>query len=127
MAKSGIGFRWNATTQEIIANKGFGRRLNRKFAEIALAHMQKYTPYDPKRTSGIHMSDNTELKNINDNNNSVAIVYKAPYTRKQYYNKNHPMSEHSPLATDHWDKYCWELERDEIIAEVDAARREYAK
>ena len=126
MAK-GVRFEWNGSKQEIIASKGFGRRLNREFAEIMLRHMQQYTPYDPNRTSGIHMSDNTELRNVGDNNNSVAIVYKAPYTRKQYYNKNHPMSEHSPFATDHWDKYCWELESSEITAEVEAARERLAK
>jgi hypothetical protein len=126
MAK-GVRFEWNGTKQQIIARKGFGRNLNREFARIALEHMQKYTPYDPNRKSGIHMSDNTELRNVNDNDNSVAIVYKAPYTRKQYYSKYHPMSEHSPLATDHWDKYCWELERSEITAEVEAARERFAK
>lgn len=124
---NGVSFRWNATKQEIIASKGFGRTLNREFAKIMLEHMQKYTPYDPKRELGIHMSDNTTLRNVSDNNNSVAIVYNAPYTRKQYYHLVHPMSAHSPLATDHWDKYCWELERDEIVAEVDAKRKEFAK
>ena len=126
MAK-GVSLQWNGTHQEIIARKGFGRNLNREFAQICLNHFQKYTPYDPKRQLGVHMSDNTELRNVSDNNNSVAIVYKAPYTRKQYYNKNHPMSEHSPLATDHWDKYCWELESSEITAEVEAARKRFTK
>jgi hypothetical protein len=37
------------------------------------------------------------------------------------------MSEHSPLATDHWDKYCWELESSEITAEVEAARKRFTK
>ena len=125
MAKD-ITFKWNNSAQDVISRKGFGRTLNRAFAEIALDHMQKYIPYDPNRKSGVHMSDNTELRNVNDNNNSVAIVYKAKYARKQYYWPNHPMSQHSPLATDHWDKYCWELERDEILAEVDAAREAFA-
>ena len=122
MAKKGIGFEWNASNQEIIASKGFGRRLNRAFAEILLEHMDKYTPYDPKRKSGVHMVDNVSLRNVNDNNNSVGIVYNAKYARKQYYYTNHPASAHSPLSTDHWDKYCWELERDEILAELETVR-----
>lgn len=127
MAKTNFKFEWNASTQEIIASKGFGRSLNREFAQILLAHMEKYTPYDPKRTTGVHMVDNVSLKNVHDNNNSVAIIYNSPYTTKQYYNSNHPASAHSPLATDHWDNYCWELEKEEITAEVDEARKRYAK
>ena len=127
MAKSNISFHWNASEQQIIANKGFGRRLNRALAEILLSHMEKYTPYDPKRTDGIHMVDNVTLVNIQDNNNSVGIQYNSPYTRKQYYNLNHPASDHSPLATDHWDEYCWELEKAEITQETDEVRKRYAK
>jgi hypothetical protein len=85
--------------------------------------MDKYIPYDPKRQYGIHMADNIEFRSMQDRNNSVGVVYKAPYARKQYYYPIHPMSAHSPLATDYWDKYCWELERVEITAEVEAARR----
>lgn len=127
MAKSKIDFEWNYSTQEIIARKGFGRRLNRDLANILLQHMEKYTPYDPNRKAGVHMVDNVSLRNVQDNNNSVAIVYNSPYTAKQYANPNHPPSAHSPLATDHWDEYCWELEREEITAEVDEARKRYAK
>lgn len=128
MAKSKASFQWNYDEQTIIARKGFGRNLNRDFAKILVSHMDKYVPYDPHRQMGVHMADDIEYKNMNDNYNSVGIVYNAPYANKQYNNTNpHQISSHSPLATDHWDKYCWELEKDEIIAEVDAARMRYTK
>lgn len=123
MAKQ-VRLEWNGTTQEIIARKGFGRNLNRDFANIALDHMRQYTPYNPARKSGIHMVDNVEVRVDNE---QARIIYKAPYTRKQYYYKNHQMSEHSPLATDHWDQYCWQLEKQEILTEVEEARKRYAK
>ena len=125
MAKSKTtGFKWNYTESEIIARKGFGSRLNRKFAEISLEHMQKYIPYDPQRAEGVHMSDNTT---ISSNYEYASISFDAPYARKQYYLTNHPMSDHSPLATDQWDKYCWQLEKGEILAEVGLWEEAYSK
>lgn len=114
---------WVGGESAVIARMGFGTQLNMKFAHIAQQHMDKYIPYDPKRVSGIHMADNIEYRNMGGKNGGVGVVYKAPYARKQYYYPNHPMSAHSPLATDYWDVYCWELEKDEITAEVEAARK----
>ena len=121
-----ISFRWNESRSVIIRNKGFGKDLNRDIGKILASHMDKYVPYDSKRTSGNHLANSVR---ITPRENSVSITYVRPYANYQYhgsYTWNRDLSVHN-LATSYWDKMCWSNESVAIMNEINAARKRHAK
>lgn len=130
MARGVLGssyFEWNYKSSTIIKRKGFGKDLNRFFAETLYEYAYPFTPYDPYRNEGAHMADNVR---ITANDDHGAIVYQswyAKYIHEGETPKGVPIKSfntmiHS-LATSHWEQAAWRQNKDRILAELDAYRK----
>lgn len=114
-------FQWNYSSSTIIRRKGFGKDLNKFFAQTLYEYSYPYTPYDPYRTEGAHMCDNVRIQANEDHG---TIVYQSKYAARLHEGKNMNFQKGGhPLATHHWEQAAWTQSKDRILAEVDAYRR----
>ena len=79
-----------------------------------------FVPYD----TGV-LSEDVDYVHTMDGS---AVVYTAPYARKQYYGEhfNHN-TEHHPLATAKWDQVAMQTERDRFVKDVETIVKEHYK
>jgi len=124
MAKGVAGsgyFKWNYSNSDIIRRKGFGKELNRFFAQTLYEYSYPYVPYDPYRTEGAHLADNVRIRANEDHG---TITYQNKYANKIHEGVGMNFNKQiHPLATAHWEQAAWRQNKDRILAEVDAYRK----
>ena len=114
-------FRWNYSSSTIIKRKGFGKDLNKFFAETLYAYSYPFTPYDPYRSEGAHMSDNVR---IFANEDHGTIIYQSSYAKYLHEGKkmNFNQTIH-PLATHHWEQAAWRQYKTEMLEDLNNYRK----
>ena len=121
MAQSPISFHWNKKKSVIIKDKGFGKEFYRDVGNIFRQEMNDFVPY----LTGA-LANNVAIA---PSDTSVAITYRVPYARRQYYGEgvvNRTTDPHS-LATSFWDVAAWETRKSVIGKRVNEARIKHAK
>jgi len=129
MAKSDIQldaeFKWNYKHSVIIQRKGFGKELNKYFADLVADYSDEFVPYAEGDLS--HYVQTFGAKNHG------TVTYQMPYAGPQYTGENgsgvpevnwERKKNPHPLATSYWDKACWATYGDEITKEVNRKRKE---
>lgn len=123
-AKGSSYFKWNYSNSIIIRRKGFDKETNRFFAQTLYEYSYPYVPYDPYRDSGAHLADNVRIR-ANDDHGT--ITYQNKYANKIHEGSGMNFNKMiHPLATHHWEEFCWKQSKDQILAEVDAFRQRRA-
>lgn len=118
-----LKFNWNYSNEELINRLGIRKELNKAMADIVMSYCAEFIPFK----SG-DLANYVQTFGAKDHG---TITYQKPYASRQYYLKGsgyeYPMNEKRTLtpndrATSFWDKYAWELYRDEITEDVDEER-----
>ena len=137
--KSQIDFEWNASYSILIKNLGFGKQLNLEAAKIFYRWYRPYIPYrSGKLTSMVHFNSTEKHGTITH----YAYGTRNGLTGYRYSKYQWDLSEGSadgwdpdvnrtrtvhPLATSHWDKWCWSVHGKEITNEIAQARKRFRK
>lgn len=131
MAKSNFSFEWNYSHSIIIKRKGFGKELNKYFADIFAQYSDEFVPFDTGALANSVRTQATE--------DHGTVTYMAPYAPEQYsgYNGNEVLDvpftaappwnrnrEIHPLATSLWDKACWNTYGSVISRKLNEKRKE---
>lgn len=117
---SGLGIKVNVDKRSIGDKvwSPFTVGMNIDICKALIDTVDPYVPYDTGKLSGeVDFAQTTS---------GPAIIYTAPYARKQYYGEEfHHNTEHHPLATAHWDKVAMQTKRDEFNKEVERIVKEH--
>ena len=102
-----------ALTSVIKVNLGIdpNGRVSKFATQTCAIHMDKYVPYDKGNLADYRIEDNK-------------IIYQQPYAKYQYYgisksgkSLNYNTDKH-PLATSYWDRQMWNVEKQDVINEI---------
>jgi hypothetical protein len=108
-------FHWNYSSSLIIKRKGFGKDLNKKYAEL----LYKYSyPYIPKRTSKM-----ANKVRITANDERGMITHLVSYARYQYPNTNY---HHKTPTRAKWFEYGFRQHKQTIVSQLNAYRRRHS-
>lgn len=122
---SNFSFQWNYSHSIILKRKGFGKELNKYFAELMRDYSDEYVPYDTGA-----LASQTRISATNDHG---TVTYIAPHAGYQYTGDNGslvPESEWNrnrsvhPLATSFWDKAAWSQYGSVISRKLNQKRKE---
>jgi len=137
MAKSDIQldaeFKWNKSSVQITADKGFGKALNKYFADVFADYSDEFVPY--------YEGDLSHYVQTFGGKDHGTVTYQVPYSAAQYHgewkdsrtgklvhvNEANRCKFVHELATSYWDKAAWAMYRDDIVREVDKKRKELSK
>ena len=113
-------FEWNYGEVAMVERLGFGKDLNRKFAETLVKYAE---PYTPKKTGNLRNS--VEIKS---NNQRATITYPGvTYADYQYFADDSTWNRHTPGTTSKWLDYAWTVHKFQISGEVGAYRRWHSR
>lgn len=123
--KSSVKFEWLKSSVQIKEDTGFNREFYSEMGQLFKKRFSKYVPWDSTNASSFHLA---RMVQVRPTKQGATIVYSMKYARPQHEHTDysHDKSVH-PLATDHWDQYCWTNEKGEITRELNKLRKRCAK
>ena len=125
---SQYSFEWNYSRSMIIKRKGFGKELNKYFAERVAKYSIPFVPFDTGS-----MNNSVTTRATEDHG---TVTYRSPYVGYQYTGENGSGVPESawnrnrnvhPLATSFWDQAMWTNYGNVIGKELNKKREELSK
>lgn len=127
-----VKFEWNKSSVKIIHDLGFGKELNKEFANLVAAYSEDYVPF--------HEGDLSYYVQTFGAKDHGTVTYQVPYSKAQYQgywttkdgrtvhvDENKRDRRYHPLATSRWTEFAWSMHGDQIIAELNRKRKDLAK
>ena len=119
MAKN-FSFEWNYSHSIILKRKGFGKELNKYFADLMADYSDEYVPY--------HEGDLSHYVQTRATEDHGTVTYQVPYANKQYQginiNESNRDRRFHPLATSYWDRAAWSQYGSVISRKLNQRRKE---
>lgn len=126
-----FSFEWNYSHSVIVKRKGFGRDLNKHFADLVADYSEEYVPYYEGDLSHYVQTRATE--------DHGTVTYQVPYANAQYtghwvdangrehfINEANRCRDFHPLATSYWDKAAWTQYKSVITKELNEYRKAHS-
>lgn len=126
---SKYSFEWNYSHSVIIKRKGFGKELNKYFADLVADYSDEFVPF--------HEGDLSYYVQTFATEDHGTVTYQMPYASAQYtgrwvdgngrehiINEDNRDRRYHQLATSYWDKAAWSHYGPVIGKELNRKRKE---
>ena len=120
---SRMDFNWNYNEGVIVQRKGFGKDLNKYFADVLVSYSETYTPWSDLYSTHLR----NEVQTSATTARGIISYPGLTYANYQYLADDSTWHRYTALTCSRWCEYAYSVHKAQITGKVGAYKRWHSK